>query len=153
VPRAEIEGAFPQLHSLNYFLTSDPSPFYNCAAWAVGSTSVPWWPFDGGGYYWPPGFVRVDEVGTFVATYRSMGYDVCPDGNHEAGFQKIAIYARDSRPKHVARELPSGRWSSKLGDWEDIEHLSPALLQGDRYGTVAIFMRRPIADPSANPSV
>jgi hypothetical protein len=47
-------------------------------------------------------------------------------------------------PKHACRQLPSGRWASKLGPSEDIEH---ALydLTGTAYGKVALIMKRPIA--------
>jgi hypothetical protein len=33
-------------------------------------------------------------------------------------------------------------WTSKLGDWEDIEHDTWQSLEGGFYGHVAVFMRR-----------
>lgn len=51
---------------------------------------------------------------------------------------------------HVARQLPDGRWTSKLGPDEDIEHNDLHALEGDVgvyplcYGVVIRFMRRPI---------
>jgi hypothetical protein len=47
-------------------------------------------------------------------------------------------------PTHAARLLPSGLWTSKLGEWEDIEHDLHAL-EGDVYGTVALLLKRPCA--------
>jgi hypothetical protein len=47
-------------------------------------------------------------------------------------------------PTHAARLLPSGLWTSKLGEWEDIEHDLLAL-EGDVYGTVALLLKRPCA--------
>ncbi|MCI0637958.1 MAG: hypothetical protein L0Y72_23715 [Gemmataceae bacterium] len=40
-------------------------------------------------------------------------------------------------PTHAARQLPTGRWSSKLGPSEDIEHDLHAL-EGEIYGTIAL---------------
>jgi len=45
--------------------------------------------------------------------------------------------------RHVAAQLPGGRWTSKLGDWEDIEHVSLDVLRGPIYGTHYILMKRP----------
>ncbi len=142
MPEAEIEAAFPQLNHLNYHITSDETPFYNCAAWAAEVVSIPWWPIEGGGYYWPPTARCEPSIAAFVAAYGSIGYEVCADAVLEAGHEKIAIYAKNGLPEHVARQLESGRWTSKLGEYEDISHLSHVLLQGDTYGYVAVFMRR-----------
>ncbi|MCY7407984.1 MAG: hypothetical protein LH631_11575, partial [Alkalinema sp. CAN_BIN05] len=46
----------------------------------------------------------------------------------------------DARPQHVARQLPNGLWTSKLGRLEDIEHELDGL-SGDLYGTVQKFMK------------
>jgi hypothetical protein len=46
--------------------------------------------------------------------------------------------------KHAARQLPSGRWTSKIGVLEDIEH-SLRDLEGDEYGTATVLMKRPAA--------
>jgi hypothetical protein len=44
--------------------------------------------------------------------------------------------------EHVARQLRSGKWTSKLGDWEDIEHDDPYALECEDYGKIAKFMKR-----------
>jgi hypothetical protein len=46
-------------------------------------------------------------------------------------------------PKHAARQLPSGRWTSKLGPMEDIEHALHDLT-GMAYGSVVLVMKRPV---------
>jgi hypothetical protein len=43
---------------------------------------------------------------------------------------------------HAARQLPTGKWTSKLGKAEDIEHDSPDDVAGGIYGEVVLFMRR-----------
>jgi hypothetical protein len=46
----------------------------------------------------------------------------------------------------MAKQLPNGKWSSKCGDLEDIEHDLEALIGRDSkregYGTIACFMKR-----------
>ena len=61
-----------------------------------------------------------------------------------------AAYVRESMtscqkagvPTHAARQMPSGRWTSKLGFREDIEHDLHAV-SGDLYGTVVLLLKRP----------
>jgi len=42
---------------------------------------------------------------------------------------------------HAARQLPEGRWTSKLGELEDIEHALHDLT-GTVYGSVVLVMKR-----------
>lgn len=44
---------------------------------------------------------------------------------------------------HAARQQPSGVWTSKLGQMEDIEHNMLEALRGDVYGRVGLILRRP----------
>jgi hypothetical protein len=68
---------------------------------------------------------------------------VCEGDELEAGFEKIALFANNQGiPLHAARQLPSGRWTSKLGELEDIEHTLRDL-EGEEYGSVALVMKRP----------
>lgn len=144
MPQAQIEAWFPSANSLNYYITSPQSPAYNCVAWAADSIDRPWWPFEGAGAYWPPTVIRELTVAAFAAAFSSIGYHVCNDNALEPGYEKVAIYAKDGVPQHVAKQLPSGRWTSKLGNAEDIDHLSPLVLEGNEYGHVVVVMRRPI---------
>jgi hypothetical protein len=52
------------------------------------------------------------------------------------------------KPTHVAGQLVTGRWTSKLGESEDIEH-GLRDLEGDVYGVVVLVMQRPL--PIASP--
>jgi hypothetical protein len=82
-----------------------------------------------------------------VAAFTSLGYTVCEGEEPESGYEKIALFADgDGRPTHAARQLPNGRWSSKLGKAEDIEH-GLRDLEGTLYGEVVFLMKRPL--PSA----
>ena len=82
-------------------------------------------------------------VGALEKAFRSLGYEACPDESLEAGFDKVAIYGFGFFYTHAARQLPNGKWTSKLGKAEDIEHDSPDDVAGGIYGEVVQFMRRP----------
>jgi len=63
----------------------------------------------------------------------------------EVGFEKVALFAdAQGLPLHAARQLSDGRWTSKLGEQEDIEHALRDL-EGVAYGNVALVMKRPLA--------
>ena len=63
----------------------------------------------------------------------------------EPGWEKVALYAAaDGTPTHAARQLSGGRWSSKFGRAQDVEHALRAL-EGADYGTVVRILRRQVA--------
>ena len=74
--------------------------------------------------------------------FESIGYQTCDDGALDEGFEKIALYALGMMYTHVARQLIDGRWTSKLGQLEDITHNTPEAIENSDYGEVAQFMRR-----------
>ena len=84
------------------------------------------------------------SVAAYVAAFGVLGYEPCTNGALEDGFEKVAVYALPSGVTHMARQLDTGRWTSKIGGLEDIEHGSPAELEGVEYGEVAQYMRRPV---------
>ena len=87
------------------------------------------------------------RLAAYVAAFGTLGYDGCADGSLEEGFEKVAIYESPSGyVVHMTRQLPTGRWTSKIGQLEDIEHASPTELEGREYGKVVQYMRR-----TANP--
>jgi hypothetical protein len=146
-----IEGiamVFPRLQGANYRVTSPPDDVYNCIAWAAGATNDWWWPIGPGKTYWPDGVPRLVTLEAFREAFATLGYVVCAGEELEPGFEKIALFA-DSQgvPQHVARQLPNGRWTSKLGKKEDIEHELHDLA-GTVYGSVVQIMKRPISAPA-----
>jgi hypothetical protein len=138
---------FPHLtygKNANHRITSSSTPRYNCIAWAGDDIERPWWP-DTYGWYWPSGISDKDEVPSFIEAFQLLGYVVCADGSIEVGFEKIAIFARpDGSPQHAARQLRNGKWTSKLGPFEDIEHHLCEDVRSQWYGAPCCFMRRPI---------
>lgn len=82
-----------------------------------------------------------------MAAYATRGFRRSATGGLlVAGLEKIALYVDgDGEPSHAALQLPNGRWSSKMGTWEDIEHADTDCLEGGTYGQVALFLERPRA--------
>lgn len=133
-----IRNTFPGARSL--VITSPRDVRYNCIAHALGISDAVWWPMGFGDLRWLPGWPRALTVDNFEGVF--VGFERCADGTHEPGFEKIAIYAKSKVPTHAARQLESGRWTSRLGPDEDVEH-DLADLNGRRYGQSVVFLRRP----------
>ncbi len=137
---------YPHLTEDNYRKTSDETDQSNCIAWVVGDQTRRWWPHQD--YYWPPGVPYEETVDAFVALFRQQGYEVCENADLEAAYEKVAIYvAEDGLPAHAAIQLASGLWSSKLGEWEDIEHAELGALDCPNYGTARVILKRPRTPP------
>lgn len=137
---------FPLLDPQSYVVTSDETGDYNCVGWAaVPDDPFQWWPMpDAPEYYWPPAVRRDETIEAFIEGFGTLGYRPCETDLLEPGFEKIAIYTLRGVPTHVARQLPDGRWTSKLGAWEDIEHQEARDLVGGQYGSPQVFMSRPV---------
>lgn len=78
----------------------------------------------------------------YIAAFSSIGYALCPTGDKEHQIEKIALFATlAAKPTHAARQIPNGRWKSKLGPNHDIEHDLHSI-EGNEYGFVVRFMQR-----------
>jgi hypothetical protein len=161
VTAADLEAEFPNLRVTGYTITSPVDPTYNCIAWAAGDDEAFWWPVPGltgagylGGYYWPQGVPVATTMEAFELAFKRQGYRACPDGELEPGFEKIVIYADTAgKPTHASRQLPDGRWASKLGKLEDIEHQAVEGLSGSNYGEAHLYMRRKIRPQQPDPKL
>lgn len=140
---SRLESVFPNLGGSGYQLTSPDDPGYNCIAWAAGDPARWWWPDAAGDGYWPEPAPRAETLDAFAAAYRTLGYRPAGTAESVAEIEKVIVYAKGGRPTHAARQLPSGRWTSKLGGGPDIEHM-PDDLVGEVYGVVALILERPI---------
>jgi len=138
-----IESLFPGPMGKSYRVTSPATDVYNCIAWAAQRVSEWWWPFDAPGHYWPTEAAKTESIPAFHDAFATLGYAICSDAELESGFERIAIFADGNGiPTHASRQLPNGRWTSKLGKLDDIEH-DLLDLAGIEYGTVVLIMRRP----------
>ena len=142
-PRSKIKTLFPYLSATTSFkVTSEPTPQYNCIAWAAGDDTHWWWPVEG--KYWPPGVPLEVTLHAFKQAFALLGYVDAEDMSLESGIEKVAIYTyANGEPTHAARQLNNGQWTFKLGDLWDISHNAPHGVTGMRYGDVAAIMKRP----------
>jgi len=139
------ESAFPRLTNRNHRATSPSDPGYNCVAWSAGDTERWWEP----GKYWPVETSPNDYgIGSLEQAFRALGYEECADDRLDPEFEKVALYGYGFFYTHAARQLPSGKWTSKLGMAEDIEHDTPDDVAGGLYGEVVLLMSRPIERPN-----
>lgn len=148
--REVIEAQLPRLEGSDYEITSPKDPNYNCFAWAAGDDTRVWSPVMlGSGVYWPPGIPALPSLSGVIQAYRMTEYEVCDVPDLEEGYEKIAIFADSAgEPRHAARQLPDGRWASKLGDHVDIEHALLEVVGGALYGEPVTYMSRPVSSAS-----
>jgi|ERR1051326_100182 hypothetical protein len=137
-----LEDFFPNLSPDNHRLTSNSTNDYNCIAWAVGVSDKWWDPYPDASYFWPDGIPMDSSLETVCKVFETEGYVITDVEAVETGFEKIAVYGDKDGFTHAARQLPNGKWTSKLGDWEDIEHDTLAALEGDFYGQAVKLMKR-----------
>ena len=173
-----LENVFPCLAAAGYEETSKETGrppkrgAYNCIAWAAHDTHRWWWPDQDS--YWPFWVQKRETVDCFVESFRWLGYRECESSRHEFAFEKVALYAmhvsgnpmtppkslndfHDWEPKHMARQLPDGTWTSKAGEHEDLTHFTldavesygqrywdfrVGLFKRSGYGSPVLFMRR-----------
>ena len=136
---------FPNLRP--HLCEDDLSPatgLYNCIAWAASDETARWDPDPFFQHYWPEGVPRVNTKAAFIAAYGTVGFEICDNGMPEQGMEKLVIYTLAGDPAHAARLLQNGNWTSKLGDYEDIQHVNLDCLRGPLYGEPKIYMKRPI---------
>lgn len=116
--------------------TSEKGDQYNCAAWAV-QLEDEWIQFEDA-----QGNLDL-SIERYITYYKNHGFEVGKNPDLEIGIIKIAIYANENKEfKHVARQLTDGQWTSKIGDWEDIEHKTLDVVTGKSYGKPHVIMQK-----------
>jgi hypothetical protein len=132
-------AAFPRLTPANHRVTSPATSDYNCIAWCAGDTEHWWQP----GVFWPI-TTTPDDFGIegLRRALKSLRYEDCADGKLEPGVEKVALFGSTQFYTHAARQLSTGKWTSKLGRDVDIEHDAPEHVAGGVYGDVMQFMKR-----------
>ena len=137
-----LELIFPNLAFSGYQITSPATEDYNCIAWAINNVDTVFWPDTMDLFAWPDILPREEDLHVVVSFFRSHGYENCTNTNLEIGFQKIALYIVDNdKFTHVARQLPDGKWTSKIAEHHDITHNSLTALVGNKCGQVGGVMR------------
>ena len=138
-----IRASFPHIGE-DAQITSPATPEYNCIAWALGEVDRWWEAGTPPGYFWPASIPEDHLLTSLIAALETVGFTRCDNGELEPDIEKIAVFeGDDAEYAHVAKQLPNGRWSSKLGAWEDIEHRFDALVgPAPAYGIFHCYMRR-----------
>lgn len=76
----------------------------------------------------------------FDRLFIGQGAEVTASDAFEAGFARLALYAKGLSVTHACRQLPNGKWTSKLGRHVDIAH-ELRELEGPEYGSVVRIYR------------
>jgi hypothetical protein len=151
---SHLETAFKNLADSGYdkYPISPKTPLfkgYNCIAWAAGDDEKRWWPHKQNPFlfFWPPHLEREPEnqetLENFIQAFEWRGYKRgCKNGKLKKGVEKVAIYTLGGIPKHAARQLESGCWTSKCGNWEDVQHETLMGVEGEIYGNAVYFLHR-----------
>jgi hypothetical protein len=135
-----LEKDFPNLADDGYEIISPIANRYNCIAWASKDSTRKW---DCPDFYWPPGASTGDGIDALISVFAVQGYEICADGSPEEGFEKVVLYSDSSGEwQHAARQLPDGKWTSKMGRGEDIAHTTPNGVADSIYGQPQYFMKR-----------
>jgi hypothetical protein len=145
-----IRDCFPHLENN---ISSPVTAEYNCFAWAAGQNCCVWWPEPFDQYYWPLNTSNDSSFDStlenFILAYSSIGYELSPDNNPELEpeFEKIALYVDSyGTVKHATRQIIKeenvGKWTSKIGDLEDILHETHDFLEGQDFGIPVTILRR-----------
>ncbi|HWB22032.1 MAG TPA: hypothetical protein VG652_04000 [Gaiellaceae bacterium] len=143
---ADLYARIPRLAEADHRITSKPAE-YNCVAWVTRDFAHWWAP----GIHWPPPpFPQPrgpdDDLDCYIALFELWGYELCESEAYEQGWLKLAIYADGSAFHHVAKQLPSAAWSSKVGEAHDLRHVELEPLNQAAYwpgATASVYMRRP----------
>jgi hypothetical protein len=150
---AAAERQIPALREADYEPQSPRNKGYNCFAWAARDSDSCWDPPGLADWtYWPEGVPTWESLENYRRAYATVGFVDCDDGALEEGVEKIAIFVdTEGSPIHAARQLPNGRWTSKLGKGIDIEHDFDALEGDPAIGDFACFLKRPSPGPPPDP--
>ena len=135
----QIERSFPNLkHKENFEYTSNQTDDYNCVAWANEKDddfiTIP---------YYNSNDCFNDMLEGYINYFISFGFERTEYFEKDNKYTIIALYTKDENQfMHVARLLENGKWTSKIGNWEDIEHTTLNSLSGGAYGEPTVFMRK-----------
>jgi hypothetical protein len=131
----ELASQFPKLVADGACKTSEATRQYNCIAWSAARDKNRWWQpvIEEAWDYWPPGVPDDCSFESFVILFETLGYEKCDGHDLEILYEKVVLYADAMGFTHVASQLCSGAWTSKLGPLEDIRHNTLEALEGN-YG-------------------
>jgi hypothetical protein len=140
----EIATYWPNLSKNHFEITSLKTNTYNCLAWALGDDSM-WMDMYVFQIKYDLNAEDLDHSSEGYAIFleKYYGFEKSDNGELEERMDKIALFEDNNRDwTHACRQLSDGKWASKMGRWEDIEHVTLEVLEGKFYGKHKIFMKR-----------
>jgi hypothetical protein len=141
----DLYAQYPHLQASEHKITSQRTDRYNCVAW-VDRDMTHWLEPE---IFWPDEVPEPEgqaDLDCYLALFRSWGFEPCESPEPEDGFLRIAIFATGMEFDHVAKQLPSGAWSSKGGPLYDFKHQDLDALRDSPVmpnAAVVQIMRRP----------
>jgi len=101
------------------------------------------------GWLWPTEVPADLRLSTLVSMLAKYGFERCFTGELDPTLSKIALYGGGEHVTHAARQLESGRWTSKRGIFgDDIEHDTADAIAGGEYFEILAYFQRPKTDPA-----
>lgn len=122
-----LKNVFENLKDGEFEIISPFDPKYNCIAHAAGDDEKWWWTIDaemaGNDVFWFDNIPSQAKLENFILAFGKLDYRLCGNIEVGKGFEKVAVYVSTKAdsynpartPTHMARQLLSGRWTSKLG--------------------------------------
>ena len=150
-----IKQVFENLKDGEFEITSPFDAKYNCIAHAADDNEKWWWAVDtktaGNDVFWFNNIPSQATLENFILAFQKLGYQPCDNAELEKDSEKIAIYistkdeihSPKGTPTHMARQLSSGKWTSKLGQDVDISHRTLNSVEGNLYGIVKQILKHP----------
>jgi hypothetical protein len=120
----------PELHRViqDDDFKSIVTPRYNCVGFAIGDPN--WWDHVGEeGTTWPADLIGRGSLNDYLEVFRRHGFQTCDRAEGTVampGWENIAIFHEGGEFSHVAIQLASGCWVSKLGGYEVRSRRLPA---------------------------
>lgn len=142
ITKEEIKTKWPNMaEGVNFKFTSEQTWDYNCVAYVLGIKDD-WIDF----YYTADGSVSMDlGINSYIDLFKNHGFSICKNDSLQKGFEKIAIFEDSNKWfSHVSLQLSDGKWTSKMGEYEDIKHTDLESVSNGIYGTSVVFMKREI---------
>lgn len=143
---------FPNLNK-DAEMVGVPSEKYNCIMYALGANAWNIWPFEGPGsftanihgnkMFWPEDLPKDKTLNNFLNLFKKFKYELCDNDKFESGFKKIAIFCKKNSDIVTHAALIGKDFAlSKLGEGPIIRH-SLYSIEGEIYGEVRCFIKRP----------
>lgn len=143
----------------DFRLSSPREPECSCLSYVVGDKERHWWPPGplatrrsnlliqlGPPDVWPVDLPPDATLANVCALLSRLGFVDCEDAvaiDPKTTLVVAIFLDSGTAPAHFAQQLPNGKWLSKLGGGNDIEHRTTHSVEGGANGTLAHKMCRP----------